>query len=83
VTGQLHSDWELKNKLVQQIISPVRWQSIMENMMEHGVTTFIEVGPGNVLAGLLRKTAEAKDFAVRIYSISNSEQIAQLIKELL
>jgi [acyl-carrier-protein] S-malonyltransferase len=47
-----------RDALVRQVSSPVRWsKSIARLINEHGVATFIEVGPGKVLAGLLRQIA--------------------------
>jgi [acyl-carrier-protein] S-malonyltransferase len=46
---------ELRQRLDEQLISPVRWIEIIENMIVDGVTQFYEVGPGNVLAGLLKR----------------------------
>jgi [acyl-carrier-protein] S-malonyltransferase len=45
----------IRDALIEQICSPVRWQSTIESMLEGGVDTFIEVGPGKVLTGLLRR----------------------------
>lgn len=41
--------------LVRQLTSPVRWAESMRTLLDLGVTRFVEVGPGNVLAGLLRR----------------------------
>jgi len=41
--------------LVEQVASPVRWQSVIERLASEGVTTYVEVGPGTVLSGLVRK----------------------------
>ena len=41
--------------LIQQLTSPVRWTACMQTMLTGGVTEFIELGPGNVLTGLLRR----------------------------
>jgi [acyl-carrier-protein] S-malonyltransferase len=41
--------------LVAQVSSPVRWEAIVRRLASEGVTTYVEVGPGTVLAGLVRK----------------------------
>jgi [acyl-carrier-protein] S-malonyltransferase len=46
---------ELRQRLDEQLTSPVRWIEIVENMIADGATQFYEVGPGNVLAGLLKR----------------------------
>lgn len=46
----------IKKNLVAQLTSPVRWTQIMQNMIAAGVDEFVEVGPGKVLQGLIRKT---------------------------
>jgi [acyl-carrier-protein] S-malonyltransferase len=46
---------EAQRLLVQQLTSPVRWAASMRSMVEAGVGRFFELGPGNVLAGLMRR----------------------------
>ena len=56
VTGQSVTDPEIiKTNLISQLTSPVRWTQIMQNMIANGIKTFIEVGPGNVLQGFVKK----------------------------
>jgi len=56
VTGQSVTDPEIiKKNLVAQLTSPVRWTQISKNMIADGATEVIEVGPGTVLQGLVRK----------------------------
>jgi [acyl-carrier-protein] S-malonyltransferase len=45
----------IKSNLVLQLTSPVRWTQSVLNMISDGATTFVEVGPGNVLQGLIKK----------------------------
>jgi len=56
VTGQGVTDSEIiKKNLIAQLTSPVRWSQTVKNMIASGVTQFIEVGPGSVLQGLIKK----------------------------
>jgi len=56
VTGQSVTDPEIiKNNLISQLTSPVRWTQIMQNMLADGVNEVVEVGPGKVLQGLFKK----------------------------
>jgi [acyl-carrier-protein] S-malonyltransferase len=48
---------KIKANLVAQLTSPVRWTQIVQNMVADGATTIIELGPGMVLQGLVRKIA--------------------------
>ncbi|MCS7185886.1 MAG: ACP S-malonyltransferase [Armatimonadota bacterium] len=56
VTGQPVTDGnEMKRLLVEQLISPVRWVDCVKTMHENGVKVFVELGPGRVLSGLVRR----------------------------
>ncbi|MBN2009578.1 ACP S-malonyltransferase [candidate division KSB1 bacterium] len=46
---------EIKSLLFQQLTAPVRWTELIVNMISDGVTHFYEVGPGNVLTGLIKR----------------------------
>lgn len=46
----------IKNLLVEQLYSPVRWEESIQQMIEQGTTIFIECGPGKVLSGLVKKS---------------------------
>lgn len=51
----------IKNNLIEQLTGPVRWTQIVLHMLEDGATSFIEVGPGNVLQGLVKKVNRQAD----------------------
>lgn len=56
VTGQSVTDPEIiKKNLIKQLTSPVRWTQTCKNMIADGANEFIEVGPGEVLQGLVKK----------------------------
>lgn len=46
---------KFKKSLIAQLTAPVKWTQSMQNMIADGASHFIEVGPGNVLQGLMRK----------------------------
>ena len=46
---------KIKQNLIEQLTSPVMWTQIMNNMIADGASTFVEVGPGAVLQGLVKK----------------------------
>lgn len=48
---------QIKENLIKQLTAPVRWTQTVQNMYADGATTFVEVGPGTVLQGLVKKIA--------------------------
>lgn len=60
---------EIKEKLIEQLYSPVQWEDSVKQMLQLGVDTFIEIGPGKVLSGLIKKI----DRSVKTYAISDEE----------
>lgn len=51
----LHTVDEIRSELVSQLVSPVRWTASVLRMVEEGVSSFVEIGPGNVLTGLVKR----------------------------
>ncbi|MCR2820754.1 ACP S-malonyltransferase [Lederbergia panacisoli] len=60
---------EIKEKLIEQLYSPVLWEDSVEKLIELGVDTFVEIGPGKVLSGLIKKVNKN----VRIFSVQDPE----------
>ncbi len=56
---------EIKENLLKQLTSPVKWTQITENMLADGADTFIELGPGTVLQGLIRRIAKGTPAQVK------------------
>ena len=56
IDAKAHTDpQEIKNNLIEQLTGAVKWSQIVQAMMADGATSFTEVGPGNVLQGLVKK----------------------------
>ena len=72
VTGkEISNTNELKDLLVKQIESRVRWRESVTRMIEKGVNQFIEIGPGKVLSGLVKRI----DKNVKVSAINTEEDI--------
>ena len=69
---------QIRNLLVEQVYSPVLWQDTVNWLIEQGVDTFIEIGPGNVLAGLIKKI----DRTVAIYNVQDLESLEATVAAL-
>jgi [acyl-carrier-protein] S-malonyltransferase len=54
---------EIKRLLFEQVTSPVRWEASVAAMAAAGATKFVEVGPGKVLQGLVKRTVASADVA--------------------
>ena len=65
----------IKGKLLAQLVSPVRWQQSMEWLIAQGVEEFYEIGPGRVLAGLMRRINRKTKFTC----IGTRESIEKLV----
>ena len=64
----------IKNLLIKQIESTVKWRESVQYMIKNGVKKFIEIGPGKVLTGLVKRI----DKNVESYSINNDEDIKKI-----
>ena len=73
---EIQNTTDLKTLLVKQIENRVRWRESVINMINKGVTQFIEIGPGKVLSGLIKRIN--KD--VKINTINNESDIKDLKK---
>lgn len=60
--------------LIQQVSAPVRWDDVVRRLIAEGVTQFVELGPGTVLAGLIRKI----DRSVTVVSVEDPDGVSAL-----
>ncbi|MGE8079195.1 ACP S-malonyltransferase [Peribacillus loiseleuriae] len=69
---------DIKEKLIEQLYSPVLWEDSVKTLISLGVDTFIEVGPGKVLSGLIKKI----DRSVTIYSVFDADSLNKTVEAL-
>ena len=74
VTARLESAQRIGPLLVDQLTAPVRFTQSASELMRQGVRTFVEVGPGNVLSGLVRRI----DRGVKAISVNNLDSLDRL-----
>lgn len=79
ITGTLYEENDdIKDILAKHIISPVRFSKSLETMLEMGIDTFIEIGPGKTLSGFVKRISADKQ--INILNINNVESLEQTIK---
>jgi len=79
VTGKIiENGSEIKELLVRQVSSSVLWEDCVRTLIELGVDTFIEVGPGKVLTGFMKRI----DRNVRTYNVEDKESLDQTLAAL-
>ena len=74
---ETRSSKEIKSLLISQIEKKVRWLESVEYMINNGVKNFVEIGPGKVLSGLIKRI----DKNVNIKSINSEEDIKLLLND--
>ncbi|OIJ17800.1 [acyl-carrier-protein] S-malonyltransferase [Anaerobacillus alkalidiazotrophicus] len=74
--SEVRSGEEIKQKLVQQVYSPVLWEDTVNYLLDQDVDTFIEIGPGNVLSGLVKKINRK----VRVFSVNDRESLEKTVE---
>lgn len=76
VTADVVAISDVQQELVEQVYSPVRWEESVRKMIELGVDTFIECGPGKVLSGLVKKV----DRSVATYCVYDEASLQVVVE---
>jgi [acyl-carrier-protein] S-malonyltransferase len=69
---------EARESLIRQVTLPVRWEESVRELVEQGVNTFVEVGPGRVLTGLLRQI----DRSVHVFNVEDEKSLHSTLEKL-
>jgi len=81
VTGNyVNSKDDIKANLKLQVMSSVLWETIIKNMIKDGVDTFVEIGPGKVLSGFVKKV-DRKLTVVNIEDMASLDKAVKLLKK--
>jgi [acyl-carrier-protein] S-malonyltransferase len=78
VTAKLEEAQRYRELLIEQLTAPVKFTQSARELINQGVTTFVEVGPGNVLSGLLKRI----DRSVKTFSVRDLPSLNSVTKEL-
>ena len=70
---------DIKQRVSKQIYSPVHWTETIQNMINEGITTFIEIGPGKVLAGLNKKI-NSEITTYNVYDVNSLKETLEALK---
>ena len=79
VTASLESAGRIAGLLLDQLTGPVRFTQAAGGLVKAGVDTFVEIGPGQVLSGLLRRC----DRSLRTFSVGDPDALSILLRELI
>ena len=80
VTAELVTEKEpIRELLVKQVSSSVRWEQSIRNMIAEGIDTFVEIGPGKTLSSFMKKT----DRNVTMYRVGTWEEAETVCSEIL
>jgi [acyl-carrier-protein] S-malonyltransferase len=69
---------EARESLIRQVTLPVRWEESVRELIDRGVNTFVEVGPGRVLTGLLRQI----DRSVHVFNVEDEKSLHSTLEKL-
>ena len=71
---------DIKNLIAGQLVTPVRWDLVMNHLAQTEITDFVEIGPGKVLRGLIR--LNLPDPEVRVHNVSDLRSLDRLVTAL-
>lgn len=83
IDGEAYNETDdVKDILAKHIVNPVRFSKTIENMLNNGIDTFIEIGPGKTLSGFVKRTPTDKEIKIlNINNVDSLEEAIKLIKE--
>ena len=71
---------EIKNLLINQVKSSVRWSETIEKMIDEGIDTFIEIGPLKTLSSFVREISKEKKTYVKIFNVEDLKSLNKTLE---
>lgn len=71
---------EIKNLLINQVKSSVRWSETIERMLDEGIDTFIEIGPLKTLSSFVREISKEKKATVKIFNVEDLKSLNKTLE---
>lgn len=82
VTGDYLKDEDIADMLVKQVQNSVKLEDGLRKLLDEDIDTYVEIGPGNVVSGFLKKTAKDMGKSVNVFSIDTVEDFKKVVGEL-
>ena len=81
INGEPYDDKDnMVDILAKHVMSPVKFRKSIETMLEMGIDTFVEIGPGKTLSGFVKKVCKEKEVEANIFNIENVETLEKYIE---
>lgn len=82
VTGDYLKNEDIADMLVKQVQNSVKLEDGLRKLLDEDIDTYVEIGPGNVVSGFLKKTAKDMGKSVNVFSIDTVEDFKKVVGEL-
>ena len=71
---------QVRDRIAGQLVRPIRWDLVMQRLIDMGITQFVEIGPGRVLRGLVR--LNCNDPKIAIHNVSDLRSLDRMVNKL-
>ncbi len=78
----INDSGDIKDSLVRQLTSPVKWDDAMQFLIKDGYNTFVEVGPGRVLTGLQKRITKELQTTAELFNVEDAESFEKTLNGL-